>query len=124
MVMDELGRMELFSKKFQQKVLEVFDSSVPILAVIQDRRNQFLDAIRGRKDVVIFRVTEENREGLVGEIVGKLESLKVARASSPCPCAGCAWDDNHGQDAHATRLDSCLRRNDTGDLIVTHEVEI
>jgi nucleoside-triphosphatase THEP1 len=77
LVMDELGRMELFSKKFQQKVMEVFDSSVPILAVIQDRRNPFLDAIRGRKDVMLYRVTEENREGLVGEIVGKLESVKV-----------------------------------------------
>jgi len=72
-VMDELGRMELFSQKFQQKVMEVFDSSVPILAVIQDRRNPFLDAIRGRKDVVMFRVTEENRDGLVREIIGKLK---------------------------------------------------
>jgi dTMP kinase len=71
--MDELGRMELFSKKFQQKVQEVFESPVPILAVIQDRRNQFLDAIRGRKDVVMYRVTDENRDSLVGGIIGKFK---------------------------------------------------
>jgi nucleoside-triphosphatase len=76
-VIDELGRMELFSRKFQDKVLEIFDHPIPILAVIQDSRNPFLDGIRGRDDVTIYRVTAENRDGLVGEILKKLESLKV-----------------------------------------------
>jgi nucleoside-triphosphatase len=77
LVIDELGRMELFSRKFQEKVLEIFDHPIPILAVIQDSRNPFLDRIRGRDDVMIYRVTVGNRDGLVGEIVKELESVRV-----------------------------------------------
>lgn len=71
-VMDELGRMELYSRKFQDKVLEVFEKPVAIFAVVQDSQNHFLDGIRGREDVTIYRVTAENRDELVGEILEKL----------------------------------------------------
>jgi len=73
-VIDELGRMELFSQKFQDKVLEVFDHPLPILAVLQDSHNPFLDAIRGRDDVRVIRVTRKNRDELVGEIVGRFKA--------------------------------------------------
>jgi nucleoside-triphosphatase len=78
-VLDELGRMELYSRKFQDKVMEVFGSTMPIMAVIQDRRNPFLDGIRGRGDVTMYRVTVENRDDLVGGIVKKFKSVKVEK---------------------------------------------
>jgi nucleoside-triphosphatase len=77
LVIDELGRMELFSRKFQDKVMEVFDHPIPILAVIQDSKNPFLDKIRARQDVTLIHVTHENRDRLVGEIVKRLESLSA-----------------------------------------------
>jgi nucleoside-triphosphatase len=71
LVLDELGRMELFSKLFQQTVHRILESPVPVLAVIQDRRNPFLDAIRLRKDVTLIHITDHNRNQVVSEIIDK-----------------------------------------------------
>jgi len=63
-IIDELGRMELFSKKFQSAVLKALDSTKPVLGVIQQKKNPFLDAIRKRDDVTVISVSEENRNQL------------------------------------------------------------
>ena len=81
LVLDELGRMELFSKLFQQTVHRILEHPVPVLAVIQDRRNPFLDAIRLRSDVTLIRITEKNRNQVVAEIVNKF-SLYLRRSGS------------------------------------------
>ena len=67
-VMDELGRMELFSEKFQRAALRALDAPNIVIGVIQDRKNPFLDAIRARPDTTVFRVTPKNRDSLVDEI--------------------------------------------------------
>jgi nucleoside-triphosphatase len=74
-VMDEIGRMELCSRPFQEAVIRALDSEKPVLGTIQDRSNAFLDSIRGRADVDIVRVTESNRDKLAPRIIGDLERL-------------------------------------------------
>ena len=64
-VMDEVGRMELCSDAFQDAVRRALDSRVPVLGTLQERHNDFLDAIRGRADVEVMRVTTSNRECMV-----------------------------------------------------------
>lgn len=71
-VIDELGRMELFSEPFRRAVLDTLESDVPLLGAIQERPHPFLDEIRKRPDVDIIRITLENRDELVGEIVSRL----------------------------------------------------
>ena len=68
-VMDEIGRMELYSKKFQQQVLSCLESNRSLLGTIQDRHNEFLDKIRKREDVTIIRVTPKNRDLLLPQII-------------------------------------------------------
>jgi len=65
-IIDELGKMELYSSRFQEKVLELLDSSKQVIGVIQQRSNPFLDRIRGRGDVEIIEVTRDNRDHLLG----------------------------------------------------------
>jgi nucleoside-triphosphatase len=67
-IVDELGRMELYSPKFQEAVIRALNSQKPLLGSIQDRSNQFLDRIREREDVQIIRVSRENRESLAPEV--------------------------------------------------------
>lgn len=67
-IMDELGRFELAAPLFQQKVYEVLDSPVPVLGVLQEVRNAFLDAIRHRPDVAVLTVTPENRENVLWQV--------------------------------------------------------
>ena len=71
-VMDELGRMELFSKRFRQMALKALDAPQPVLGVLQDRHTPFLDAIRARDDVEIITVTPQNRDRLVETIRERL----------------------------------------------------
>ncbi|WP_103065759.1 nucleoside-triphosphatase [Petrotoga sp. HWH.PT.55.6.1] len=74
-IMDELGRFELTAFKFQKKVIEVLNSDKPVLGVIKDESNVFLDDIRNRKDVQIFRVTLENREEVYKEVLFLIKQI-------------------------------------------------
>ncbi len=64
-VIDELGRMELYSPLFQRVVIEALDSEKPVFGTIQIRHNRFLDSIRNRDDVRLIDVTKSNRDALV-----------------------------------------------------------
>ncbi|MGY4686404.1 nucleoside-triphosphatase [Petrotoga sp. DB-2] len=74
-IMDELGRFELTAYQFQKKVKEVLNSDKPVLGVIKDESNAFLDDIRNRKDVQIFRVTLENREEVYKEVLSLIKQI-------------------------------------------------
>lgn len=63
-VIDEIGKMELFSEKFREKVTEVLDTG-KVVATVMEKSHPFTDNIKGRKDVKVFTVTENNRDGLV-----------------------------------------------------------
>jgi len=67
-IIDEIGRMELYSPKFCSLVKKVLDSEKKVLGTIQARHNEFLDSIRERKDIKIIEVTFENRKKIIEEI--------------------------------------------------------
>lgn len=75
-VIDEIGKMELFSEKFRQRVVEALDTK-KVIATILERPDPFCDDIKKRKDVRMFTVTEENRNELVNTLKKELESLKI-----------------------------------------------
>ncbi len=67
-VVDEIGRMELYSERLRQTVLQALDSPKPVLGVIQNRQGGFLDQIRRRNDVLLLTITGENRDSLVAKV--------------------------------------------------------
>lgn len=71
-VVDEIGKMELFSEKFKVMVLEALNSPKPFLATITKSRNPFADKIKKRNDVVLLEVTERNRNSSISEIIDKI----------------------------------------------------
>jgi nucleoside-triphosphatase len=60
-VIDEIGKMELFSERFRNTVLRVLESGKMLLGVIQIANLPFLNNIRRRQDVMIFEVTLYNQ---------------------------------------------------------------
>jgi len=68
LLMDELGRMELRAERFRAAVLSALDGDVPVLGVIKPESNPFLDAVRAHPRTRVLEVTEENRDGIPGEI--------------------------------------------------------
>mgnify|MGYP000944892343 FL=1 len=61
-VMDELGRFEITAYGFRQAVAEALDSTVPVIGVLKEDDNPFLNEIRSRDDTEVLEVTEENRD--------------------------------------------------------------
>jgi nucleoside-triphosphatase len=63
-VIDELGKMELTSQRFQVAVTHVFDRAAPVVATVHVFRHEFTDALRARHDVRTRRVSSGNRNAL------------------------------------------------------------
>jgi nucleoside-triphosphatase len=75
-VVDEIGKMELFSSKFREVILKALDSKNKILGTIMEKENQFCDKIKQRKDTKVFYLTRENREKVKKEILWHFQSLQ------------------------------------------------
>jgi len=75
-VVDEIGKMELFSNKFREVILKALDSKNKILGTIMLKENQFCDKIKQRKDTKVFYLTRENREEVKKEILWHFQSLQ------------------------------------------------
>lgn len=72
-VIDEIGKMELFSKRFCQLVERVLGSDRMVLAVIHQRKDPFTQKIRLWPHVDQWTVTEKNRDLLPSLILEKLD---------------------------------------------------
>lgn len=68
-VVDEIGKMELFSSKFQTAITRILASPKIFLGTIMKGKNSFADKIKERSDVFLVEVTEENRNSLIFEIL-------------------------------------------------------
>ncbi len=67
-LLDEIGKMELFSDKFKNTLLEALNSPQKLLASIMERRNEFADGIKNRTDVKLALLCRNNFEALFTEI--------------------------------------------------------
>ncbi|XP_048865341.1 cancer-related nucleoside-triphosphatase isoform X2 [Brienomyrus brachyistius] len=76
-VIDEIGKMELFSQAFIRAVRQMLDSSGrPTLGTIpvpKGRPLGLVEEVRGRADVKLFTVTKENRNHILQDIVAALQ---------------------------------------------------
>jgi len=68
-VIDEVGKMELFSEGFPIVVTAALDAPQPVLATVARHRHPFINGIRQRQDVQVIEVTPENRERLPERLV-------------------------------------------------------
>jgi nucleoside-triphosphatase len=73
-VIDEIGPMELFSEGFIDVVKYVFKGNKNILATIHYRSGHpIIDEIRHRRDVIIYKIDETNRNRILEEILRELK---------------------------------------------------
>lgn len=71
-IIDEIGRMELFSNRFRRLIERVLKSDRMVLAVIHGRNDPFTQRIRKWPRVEEWTVTERNRDLLPTRILTKL----------------------------------------------------
>ena len=71
-VIDEIGKMELFSNGFRQAVLSALESGKPVLASIMLVPHPWADAIKARPEVDVILLTEANRSQVQGDLLTRL----------------------------------------------------
>lgn len=76
-VLDELGCAENNIEIFTSKIFELLDSPKIVFGILKDDYCSFLDKIRNRKDVQVIRITEENRDYILKDIVNIIRSFLV-----------------------------------------------
>uniref|UniRef100_A0A3P9AEA3 Uncharacterized protein n=1 Tax=Esox lucius TaxID=8010 RepID=A0A3P9AEA3_ESOLU len=77
-IIDEVGRMELFSQSFIRAVRQTLDSSVCcVLGTIPLPKGKplvLVEEIRARPDVTVFTVTKDNRDVILSDILSVLQN--------------------------------------------------
>ena len=79
-VIDEIGKMELFSVNFREAVLQIIGSGKRVLGTIMLNSNPWADAIKRQPQVNLITVTRDNYHQVLDELLRWLkatESLKL-----------------------------------------------
>lgn len=74
-IIDEIGKMECFSKEFCLKMAELLNSSTPVFGSIALKGEGFIRDVKLRSDVEIIEITKKNRDEIVSRLLQKIESL-------------------------------------------------
>jgi nucleoside-triphosphatase len=72
-VVDEIGKMELFCGPFKDVVLQAMDGPYRVVATVMAKPNPWVDGLRAMPTVTIWEVTMENRKTLAELVIGWVE---------------------------------------------------
>jgi nucleoside-triphosphatase len=68
-VIDEIGKMEMFSESFRDAVLEALNSDRDVVGTIMLRPHPWADAIKENPQVTVIEVYGANREALADQVL-------------------------------------------------------
>ncbi|MBI2087267.1 MAG: NTPase [Deltaproteobacteria bacterium] len=71
-VIDEIGKMELLSRRFRDKLVDLLARPANLLATIAKKGKGFIEQIKGRNDIELIEVTRDNRDRLPSEIAARI----------------------------------------------------
>jgi nucleoside-triphosphatase len=71
-VVDEIGRMECFSRAFCQAVKRALDSPCRLFGTIAERGTGFIAQVKERRDIQLFRMDPSHRDFLKKRLLGLL----------------------------------------------------
>jgi nucleoside-triphosphatase len=83
LVIDEIGKMELFSERFRRAVQRSFTELPHVVATIMQRSHRVADALKSRSDVRLLAVTAQNRDDLPAQILSLVLSAPPAPPRRP-----------------------------------------
>ena len=72
---DEIGKAACESKKFGKIILGLLDAKKPVISTIADKGTGLISDIKKREDVMLFEVTEQNREIRLKELTMVIRDL-------------------------------------------------
>ncbi|MFC2047388.1 nucleoside-triphosphatase, partial [Chloroflexota bacterium] len=79
-VIDEIGKMELFSSNFRETVLNIIGSGKKVLGTIMLNPNPWADAIKHQPQVNLVTVTRDNHHRILEEVREWLKEMGGGKA--------------------------------------------
>jgi nucleoside-triphosphatase len=73
-IIDEIGKMECFSKKFERIVRKLLDSEKVLISTIALKGGSFIAEVKKRNDIKLFEMSPANRDSLLSEILRELSA--------------------------------------------------
>lgn len=74
-VLDEIGKMELFSEAFREAVWTILESPKPMLGTIMQAPHPWADRVKSHPGVKLVELTRSNREKVFSEVLEWLRSV-------------------------------------------------
>src|SRR5436190_7595411 len=71
-VVDELGKMELASRRFLGLVVELLDAPISAVATVHVFRHPFTDHLKSQPGIELIKLTRANRDSLPADLVERL----------------------------------------------------
>ena len=71
-VIDEIGKMECYSRVFLEMANRVLDGPVSVLATVAGKGGGLIAQVKARADVELFHVSAKNRDELPTELASRL----------------------------------------------------
>lgn len=71
-IIDEVGKMELFSQTFRDLVTQVVEGQHPFLLTVTQTPLALPQELLAREDVTVIQITPENREALPDQILTRV----------------------------------------------------
>ena len=72
-VIDEIGKMELFSQAFRDAVWEAVHSDRPVLGTITLASHPWADSVKALPQVTVIEVTKANRDKMAQQVLDSLD---------------------------------------------------
>jgi nucleoside-triphosphatase len=105
LAIDEIGPMELFSRKFRQAVKDAVESPKVVIAIVHAKaRDPLITQVKQRSDAELFEVTLANRDGLAELLTEKI--LTLDKPVGPRPTSSLALKRKEEDNTHSRRLSS------------------
>ena len=78
-VIDEIGKMELFSANFRETIFQIIGSGQRVLGTIMLGPNPWADAIKHKPQVNLVEVTRDNHQEVLEKLLGWLKATDEGR---------------------------------------------
>ncbi len=72
-VIDEVGKMELFSPRFREAVLKAVDSGKKVLGTVMLKPHPFADRLKHHPKVSVLHLTRDNRSEVAAQVLDWLK---------------------------------------------------
>jgi nucleoside-triphosphatase len=76
-IIDEIGKMECFSKRFITAIHRLFESDKSVLATVAQKGTGLISEVKNYPDVKLFNLTHRNRDETTPEILQILIELGI-----------------------------------------------